>query len=375
MKIVYCVHSLDNSGGIERIITDKANALSKLGYEITIITAEQRNRPNYFQLSSAIKLYDLGINYSENKGLLSKLVVYFFKKRMHKKKLSEMLINIRPDITISTMGNEFLFLYKIKDGSKKFLEIHFAKGYRMMMFRRNFLWRFVDFYRSKQESIKASRYSKFIVLTHEDKESWKGLNNIEVIPNFLSSLPSDRNALSKKICLAVGRLSYQKGFDRLINAWKLIHEKCPDWELHIYGSGELRESLCEQIKGLHLEQTISIFPATKQIKESYRNASIFLFTSRFEGLPMVLLEAMSYGLPTVSFACKCGPRDLIKEGANGFLIQEGDIESFAQKTILLMQDDTKRKEMGAIAFKVALEYSKENIISKWVKIFKSVVKA
>lgn len=373
MKIVYCIHSLYNSGGMERIVTEKANAFAEMGYEVVIITAEQNGRSVFFNLHPAISHYDLNINYSTNRNLLMKLLVYNRKKYLHKKRLSSLLMKLKPNITISTMGNEFLFLYKIKDGSKKIIEIHFAKGYRVK-YGRSKLWRLIDIYRTKQEEYKVNKYEKFVILTHEDKNSWGKVNNIVVIPNFITSIPLHQAKLDEKVCLAIGRLSYQKGFDRLIKAWKIVHESFPSWKLQIYGSGELHDSLLNLINELHLNQVISINPPISHVEIAYLNSSVFLLTSHYEGLPMVLLEALSYGIPVVSFACKCGPRDLISDGLNGFIVPDGDIRNFANKVILLLEDESLRKKMGLQAYQISLEYSKEKIMAKWIDLFESVMR-
>lgn len=372
MKIVYCIHSLCNSGGMERIITEKANALSELGHHVSVITADQMNRPVFFTLHPSVSFYDLEINYSENKGLLKKICHNHHKLKQHKEKLSKLLYELHPDITISTMGNEFLFLYKIKDGSKKLLEIHFGKGYRLMR-NRKWLWKLIDLYRDKQETLLVSRYDKFVVLTQEDKLRWNKVDNIVVIPNFLTSYPSCRAYLENKVCLAVGRLSHQKGFDMLIKSWKLVYEQFPDWKLNIYGGGELYNSLNALIDSLGLREVVNIYPPTTQIENAYIESSMMLVTSRYEGLPLVILEAYSFGIPVVSFACQCGPRDLIRDGVDGFLVEDYDIETFAYKTMRLMENMSQRKKMGHAAYESSLDYSKEKIMSRWIGLFESML--
>lgn len=331
MKIIYCIHSLYNAGGMEKIITEKANAFSELGHQVAIITADQMHRPIFFPLHPSVAHYDLDINYSENRSLLRKAFAIRKKQKKHKSKLSQLLYDLHPDITISTMGNEFLFLYKIKDGSRKILEIHFAKGYRKMR-NRSFFWRLIDLYRNHQENIIAAKYDKFVVLTQEDKTRWNKLENIVAIPNYITQYPAEQSTLNNNVCLAVGRLSYQKGFDLLIKSWSIIHRQFPNWKLNIYGEGELHKFLDDLIIQLRLEDTVKIYSPTKQIRDAYQKASIMLVTSRYEGLPMVILEAQSYGLPVISFACKCGPRDLIDDDVNGYLIENNDTKLFAKKS-------------------------------------------
>lgn len=373
MKIVYCIHSLYNSGGMEKIISEKANAFSEEGHNVYIITADQKNRKAFYRLNNNIKLIDLGINYSEDITILAKLIKYKYKIEKHKRRLSNILYEIRPDITISTMGNEFLFLYKIKDGSKKILEIHFAKGYRMM-YNRNIFWKFFDYIRSLQESKLVSKYDKFVVLTYEDKVQWGNLTNIEVIPNFID-LEENYHSIKNKthILLAVGRLSYQKGFDRLIKAISLISDKLKDWEVHIYGDGELKKDLQSMINDYNLNKYIKIFPATKDIKSVYMTSSGFILSSRFEGLPMVLLEALSYSLPIISFDCPCGPKDIINDGVNGILIKNDNIEELASAILDYIHNPELREKLSIEAYNSVFRFKKNNVINKWLVFFEKEI--
>ncbi|MDN0051619.1 glycosyltransferase family 4 protein [Bacteroides caecigallinarum] len=358
---------------MEKIISEKANAFSEEGHNVYIITADQKNRKAFYRLNNNIKLIDLGINYSEDITILAKLIKYKYKIEKHKRRLSNILYEIRPDITISTMGNEFLFLYKIKDGSKKILEIHFAKGYRMM-YNRNIFWKFFDYIRSLQESKLVSKYDKFVVLTYEDKVQWGNLTNIEVIPNFID-LEENYHSIKNKthILLAVGRLSYQKGFDRLIKAISLISDKLKDWEVHIYGDGELKKDLQSMINDYNLNKYIKIFPATKDIKSVYMTSSGFILSSRFEGLPMVLLEALSYSLPIISFDCPCGPKDIINDGVNGILIKNDNIEELASAILDYIHNPELREKLSIEAYNSVFRFKKNNVINKWLVFFEKEI--
>lgn len=373
MRIVYCLAGLFNSGGMERIVTTKANYLARLGHKVTIVTTEQKNRAFFFPLNESVDIIDLNINYSDDvkKNILSKGICFLCRRHWHRKRLTEYLFSSSPDITISTFGAEASFLYKIQDGSKKILEIHFSKYFRYQYERKGF-WRLVDIFRSRQDAKMIPYYDKFVVLTNEDRNYWGDFPNIEVIPNFITSIPDMTSELKNKVCLAVGRLSYQKGFDRLIKAWHIVHGKFPDWKLQIYGSGELYEALQKMIAEDGLTECIQINPPTSQIGLIYQKASVFLLSSHYEGLPMVLLEAFSYGVPVVSFACKCGPKDLIQDGVNGFLIPEGDIDSFADKVSMILGDEMLRKHFGDAAYLSAKRYTEDEIMSQWIHLFEAL---
>ena len=167
----------------------------------------------------------------------------------------------------------------------------------------------------------------------------------------------------------MGRLSYQKGYDRLVRAWSVVHEKYPDWHLQIYGAGEMHDSIQKLIDDLGLEKVITINRPTNQIDKVYVNASVFLLSSYYEGLPMVLLESFSHGVPAVSFDCKCGPKDIIKDGVNGFLVPNGDIKTYADKVIQLISDDAMRKKMGNAAYKTSFNFLKDKIMEEWMNLF------
>lgn len=371
MKIIYCIHSLFNSGGMERIVVNKANYLARQGFSVYIITAEQNGRTCFYPLESSIRHYDLGINYSENSSFIKKLLAYPLKKRRHKAELTKLLFEIQPNVTISTMGNEAFFLYKIKDGSKKVLEIHFAKNYRLQQNRKG-LWRIMDYYRSRQEEKLVLEYDRFVVLTQEDKIQWKNSTNIEVIPNFIKFNTGEKAQLNNRRLIAVGRFAYQKGFDRLIEAWKLVCAQVSDWKLCIYGDGELLEDIRQGIERYQLSRTVEIYRPTSQIAEAYLESSGLVLSSRYEGLPMVLLEAMSYGVPVVAFACKCGPRDIIEDGVDGILVKEGDVQALANGMMQFISQEELRKRLGRHASEKAKRFSEEVVMQKWMALLVGV---
>lgn len=375
MKIVYNILGTYNSGGMERVLANKANYLVELGYDITIITTDQQGRSPYFQLDPRIKNIDLGINYTDNnnKGLLQKLLSYPQKQKKHKEKLQNILIGLKADIVVSMFDNDASFIYKIKDGSKKVLEIHFSR-FKRLQYNQKGIWKIVNLLRSNSDLKVVQKYDRFVVLTHEDKSYWGNLTNIEVIPNANSFVSSKQSDLENKRVIAVGRYDYQKGFDELINIWKEVYAKHPDWELDIFGHGPLKDELQSLIDKLGLTKTIRLCAPVKDIKQEYLNSSILAMTSHYEGLPMTLLEAQVCGLALVSYACKCGPRDIIKDGINGYLIEENDQEDMAEKLIHLMTDEKLRKQMGEASYKFSDNYSEDQIMQQWIDLFKKVNK-
>ncbi|MEE0985199.1 MAG: glycosyltransferase family 4 protein [Bacteroidaceae bacterium] len=374
MKILYSIAGTYNSGGMERVLANKANWLVAHGHEVIIVTTDQRGESPYFPLDARIKCYDLAINYEENNGksFLNKLIHYPFKQWKHKRRLTALLKELKPDVVISMFCNDASFIPSIKDGSKKILEIHFSR-FKRLQYGRKGLWRLADWWRYKTDAKVVSRFDKFVVLTHEDKEYWGNLRNMCVIPNARTFEVSQSATLEAKKVVAVGRLNHQKGFDRLIDAWSIVDNVVSGWKLQIVGDGELRELLQNNIRELGLSNQINIGRAEKDMVSVYKDASILAMSSRYEGLPMVLLEAQAAGLPIVSFDCKCGPKDVIENGVDGFLVEDGDIEQLAQKLVVLMQDANLRKQMGSAAYAHSERYSEERIMKQWIDLFDEVM--
>lgn len=374
MKILYCIAGTCHSGGMERVLANKANYLSAHGYEVVIVTTDQQNRLPFFELDERIRCVDLDINYEENNGksFLNKLLHYPRKQYLHRKRLEKVLRQERPDVTVSMFCNDAGFIPRIKDGSAKVLEIHFSK-FKRLQYGRKGLWRLADIWRSKQDERTVSQFDRFVVLTEEDKRYWGNLANMTVIPNALTFQTSQVAGLDNKKVVAIGRYTHQKGFERLVYAWQELAPRFPDWQLDIVGDGEEREALQRLICECGLERQISLVRPTKDVERVYRDASLFVLSSRYEGLPMVLLEAQAFGLPIVAFRCKCGPEDVVSDGETGFLVDEGDIAALADRMALLMDDESMRKRMGQKAKEASLRYDEDVIMAQWMNLFKSLV--
>lgn len=372
MKIVYCIAGTYRPAGMERVLANKTNALAKDGNDILIVTTDQRGQDNAFPFDSRIRFVDLGINYEDNNGksFINKLIHYPFKQLKHRKRLSALLQREKADIVVSMFCNDASFLSEIKDGSKKVLEIHFSR-FKRLQYGRKGVWALADKLRSRNDLKTVSRFDKFIVLTNEDKEYWGSLSNIQVIPNARTFALDTPSPLDAKTVIAVGRYNFQKDFGKLIDAWNLVDHK--GWKLHLVGDGEERPNLENKIKELGLSDSVILGRAETDMVSVYKNASILAMSSRFEGLPMVLLEAQAAGVPIVSFKCKCGPKDVVTDGVDGFLVEEGDVKGLADKLTILMNDDELRKRMGAAAYKASERFDESKIMNQWNNLFKELL--
>lgn len=373
MHIVYCIAGTRHSGGMERVLANKANWLVEHGHKISVITTDQYGEPDFFDMDSRIARYDLGINYEANNGgsIFNKIALYPSKQFKHKRKLKNLLMNLKADVVISMGCNEIGLLHGINDGSKKVLEIHFSR-FKRLQYNRRGLWRVIDSYRHWQDKKIASRYDNFVVLTEEDLQLWgKDMKNISVIPNahpFRLEVPAQ---CKSRTVLAVGRFTYQKGFDRLLEIWSRLINSHPGWKLRIVGSGELKNDYIEKIERYGIADSVTLADTGRDIKAEYCNASIYAMTSHYEGLPMVLLEAQASGLPIVSYTCHCGPRDVVTDGVDGFLADDGDVTAFVDKMGLLMDDEGLRVKFGAAAYLNSLKYTTDAIMNRWLSLFSS----
>ena len=376
MKLIYCMASVYNPGGMERVLLNKVRWFaSRDGYDVTVLTTDQQDRPPFYHFPENVRIIDLGINYSadNDRSPVAKITGYFSKLRKHRKALTELLMKERADIVVSLYPSESSFIPRIKDGSKKVLELHLNRYFRLQYGRRGLLG-LADRFRSWQDVRIARKFDKFVVLTREDAGYWGNLPNLEVIPNAAPSVPDIPYDASYRRVIAVGRLDYQKGFDRLLDAWALIPEELRrEWRLDIFGQGEWKEMLEERIVSLGIGSSSRINQPTKDVFNEYSSSSFIVMSSHYEGLPMVLIEAMSCGLPGVCFDFRCGPKDMIIDGKNGLLVPEGDVQALARAMERLMRNETLRTAMSTEARKVVADYSEEKVMEQWNRSFKELL--
>ncbi|EDO7236958.1 glycosyltransferase, partial [Campylobacter coli] len=224
-------------------------------------------------------------------------------------------------------------------------------------------------------------FDNLVILSFCELELWKKHHkNVSVIPNFIPNfipnISKKKSDLSQKNILSIGRMTLedQKGFLRLIDIWKIVQKKeiYKDWTLTIVGEGKLKKTIEQKIKEDKLENSIILKPFTKEIEKEYLKASIYVMTSYFESFGMVLIESANYNIPSISFDIYSGPKEIIENKKSGFLIKDGNLQEFADKICLLMDNENLRKQMGQNAKKkIQNEFSKEIIMQKWIKLINS----
>lgn len=376
MKIIYTIAGTYRPAGMERVLANKANALAAAGHELVIVTTDQLGREPAFPLAPGIRCIDLGIGYEDNNGgsFIDKLIHYPAKQRAHRRKLTDVLMAEKADIVMSMFCGDERFITGIKDGSRKMLEIHFSR-YKRLQYGRKGIWALADRFRNRQDLKVARRFERFVVLTEEDRGYWeadaiaagKPMTNLRVIPNARTFRCDSPAPLDGHTVIAVGRYSAQKHLDALLEAWKDAEKG--DWKLRLVGDGEEREALEAKAAELGISESVIFGKSEGDIRDIYHGASILALSSHYEGLPMVLLEAQATGLPIVSFECKCGPRDVISDGVDGFLVAQDDTTVFAARLSELMADKSLRERMGAAAYKASERFDETRIMKCWTDLF------
>ena len=360
-NICFFAHTgLKKAGGAERVLALIANKLSNIGYNVFILTINSEEDSFYPLSSDVVRLSIFNIS-SSDKSLLKKIV-----------KLSQ---GIRKEIEnnniglIIPLGTEssiyVFFALFLKRSVKKISWIHYS-FFKPLNLREKIFRKFI-----------LPSFDKIIILNKTDQLKFSALYPDKVIhiPNPIPFKSSKVSLLNNKNIIALGRLDKIKGFDILIKTFKIIvkNKKLENWKLNIFGddNGE-KKYLEDLIIKNNLTGNVYINEAKKDIEPEYLKSDIYVMTSVSECFPMVLLESQEYGLPIVSFDCHSGPRDIIINNVNGFLVEVGNIQKLANVMIKLMDDDSLRNKMGFEAKKNTEKFQIDAIIKKWKTLFDEI---
>ena len=377
LKIVYVTPALYMAGGVERVLTLKANYfVEHYGYDITIVLTEGKDKPVFYPLSNKIKIINLDINFEElwTCSFVKKIFVYLKKQRRYKKLLTVELMHLRPDITVSLLRREINFINDIKDGSRKIGEMHINRdNYRNYNTEDASIFQhiFAKFWSDGLVS-KLKRLDKLVVLTENDKESWIELDNVEVIPDPLSLDPMVKSLLTAKRIVAVARYSHEKGIDLLLQAWAKVENVVDDWRLDVYGDGD-RSAYEQLLSNLQISRSrCQLHARTNDVEKEYLDSGLFVLSSRFEGFGMVIIEAMACGLPVVAFDCPWGPRNIITDGEDGLLVENGNVEAMAAALSKMMENERLRRSMATAGVRNVQRFKIDYIAEQWKSLFDSL---
>ena len=372
MNILFVLSSFAHAAGVERVISDKMNYLAEQGHKVVFATYEQGRHPLIFPLQAAVKHVDLGCPYFTlyRYPLFLRLWKARSMKRTFLQRLQVLIDEQSIDVLVTTT-NASMFMGEMMKMKRvrKIVESHGAFTKTMIAEK------FVANVGRKMILRAIRKCDLLITLTREDASCWIGMvPKVIDVPNPVTSydevLP-DSDKIDGRI-IAVGRMTSQKRFDRLIEAFKLVASKYPSWFVDIYGDGEDRFLLLERIQELNLQDRIILKGVTNAIFSEYLTSQFFVLSSDYEGMPLVLLEAMAHGLPCVSTRCPCGPSDVIDEGVTG-LLSEMDAKDLASKMEWMITHEKERKEMGVKAHQAAARYMKDVVMKEWEQAYMSVL--
>ena len=373
MIIVYCIDSIHGVGGIQHVTMMKANALAEMEDNTVWILYADHSGKRSFPLSPKVHTIDLGINYYEDdwKSRWYVLKGILIRRRKHKKALKQALNEIQPDIVVSVGQSEKNLVPAIRGKWATVREFHFVRNYRKLVARSVFDW-ILAFGGAFVDSFTLKKYDSIVTLTQEDQmRNWSHWKQVSVIPNPVQLSPLQSSLESNRI-LAAGRLVHQKNFSSLIRAFALVAKRYPQWSLDIFGEGPERNNLSSLINALGLSEVIHLKGLCSNIQEIMPDYSVFTLTSKFEGFALVLIEALSCGLPVVSYACPCGPRDIIEDGVNGFLVSPGDETALAERLCYLIENENLRRKMGGLAVEISKRFGVNIIVHQWMDLFRSL---
>lgn len=367
MRILYVTDALAVWGGIERVLSDKMNYLVReYKYEVYVVTADQGEHPIPFPLDERIHVKDLNIRFHQQYHYygIKRILKYWQLERLFGNRLKSYILEIKPDVISCIRDGYASTLLGLKVSFPVIFESHAM--YRDVVFENStYLHRYVTFWKRRR----LRKLDRLVALTQGDADDWKRVcPHTCVIPNVvhLNKSGNYSRCESKKAIFA-GRFDVQKDFGTMLDIWALVQQRHPEWILNVYGNGELKPDFQRLVGERKLN--VIIHPAVPDIMEKYKESSMLLMSSLYEPFGLVLVEAMSCGLPVVAFDCPYGPRDIITDGTDGFLVEDRNIYAFADRVCQLMEDEHLRQRMGQAAILFAQRYNSDAIMPQWDCLF------
>ena len=319
MRIVYEIERLSTNGGIERIITAKASYMAEQwGWDVIILVLYKGCEKSFFPISPKVRVQCLDIKPRCNIITVPSALY----------RLNKAIKDIKPNIYITLQHIGAVSCLLNTHHTKTIYEAHGVKSKMIHPFAVNIAEKYAD---------------AIVTLTHTNAECYKSAKKVAIIPNFSTLNPCISPNYNSHIVISLGRDCMEKNFPRMYRLWNEISKIHSDWELAVHHN-------------------------TKDVIKAYTSGSIFIMTSRFEGFPLVLIEAMQCGLPCIAFDCPQGPREIIEDEKNGFLIPYDDDALFIEKLTFLIENPEEREKMGRAAKESVKRFDKEKIMNQWKEL-------
>lgn len=378
MRILIIHRSFALVGGAERVIIDKANYLANAGHQLLLVSYEQGQHPLPYELHPSVGYKDLDCRFFTLSKYSLPLHIYHFLRLRNKfrKALRLTVEDFKPDVVVLASDWQTLMGAVVKSVNPipVIAEFHNTYDYVMRKVGVSEGWlksKIAQFYYRK--TIKSlEKCAQLVVLNKSDANGWRQhFDNVIVIPNPVTLFPETIDDVPKDPgrIIFVGRLNYEKRIDRLITAFSMIADKYPDWHVDIFGEGNEKQKLLSQISNLQLESRVVFHNPTKAIYDEYKRSEMLVLCSEHEAWSLVLVEAMSCGIPCVSMDCPNGPREIIINNVTGFLTKNGDVIELSEKIEWLILHERERKEMGAAARRSAESYKMSVVMNKWIELY------
>lgn len=381
MKLLIIHRSFALVGGAERVIIDKANYLSQEGHQLMLVSYEQGQHPLPYELDANVQYEDLDCRFfTLSKYSVFERMYHFFRlKRKFKRELHNVINIFNPDVVVLASDWQKLINSVVDAAGTIPVIAEFHNAYDYIMRKVGVSENSIKKYTSRWYSMRTlkglRRCAKMVVLTESDARCWRQhFDNVCVIPNPVTIYPDVVDDIPKDNgrIIFVGRFNYEKRIDRLVMAFSMIADRYPMWHVDIFGEGNEKQNLLRLIKKMNLENRVIIHEPTREIYDEYKRSEMLVLCSEHEARPLVLVEAMSCGIPCVSLDCTYGPREIITDGVTGLLALDGDIEDLARKIEWMIVHEDERKKMGRNAREDAAKYKMSVIMQDWEQLYLGV---
>ena len=387
MKIAFLCNNFKSLNGVERAWSQKLSLLAEhFDDDVYLITYNQYGAPLSFPISGKVHHIDLATRYISRCSFhgLYQYIDRYKSERSFRKEFNQTLEKLNPEIVVCADMHvadlKAVLLSTVH--AVRIVECHCGKAGYFEDIKRftRFLKRLKEWILKIQLISVIRKFDKVVVMTEAEKADWNLKDKVVCIPNMLVAYPDqepDKTHVQKRI-ISVGRYAYPKGYDMLLESWLIVQKTHPDWSLHIYGShdgsvGEYKQ-LEEQIKQ-HQIGNVFLHQSTNDIYSCYTESDFYVMSSRYESFGLVLIEAMSCGLPVVSFDCKYGPQSIIQNGETGVLVHHNDVTKMATAICSMIEHDEERQRMAVNARRESKRYHTDNIMPIWHSFYESLVKS